>query len=50
MFFRKCWDFLWVFPAFSVSYFGLACDDGNSFLRLEEKERGGTGDMYGHHI
>ena len=24
---------------FSVPYFGLACDQGNSFLCLEEKER-----------
>ena len=38
---RKCWDFLWVFFSlslfyFSVPYFGLACDHGNSFLCLEE--------------
>ena len=36
---RKCWDFLWVFffsRYFSVPYFGLACDHGNSFLCLEE--------------
>ena len=35
---RKCWDF-WVFffyRYFSVPYFGLACDHGNSFLYLEE--------------
>ena len=31
IFFRNCWDFRWVF-FFSVSYFGLACDHGNSFL------------------
>ena len=32
-------DFLWVFFIlfyFSVPYFGLACDHGNSFLCLEE--------------
>ena len=38
---RKCWDFLWVFFIsflfyFSVPYFGLACDHGNSFICLEE--------------
>ena len=37
MFFRECWDFLWVFYiTFSVPYFGLACYHGNSFLCLEE--------------
>ena len=37
IFFRKCWDFLWVFLFyFSVPYFGLAYDHGNSFLCLEE--------------
>ena len=39
IFFRKCWDFLWVFFVlffFAVLYFGLACDHGNSFLGLEE--------------
>ena len=38
--FREYWDFLWVFFLFyfyfSVPYFGLACDHGNSFLGLEE--------------
>ena len=35
IFFRKCWEFLWVFfNIFSVPYFGLACDHGNSFLCL----------------
>ena len=32
-------DFLWVFFIlfyFSLPYFGLACDHGNSFLCLEE--------------
>ena len=41
---RKCWDFLWIFyfyRYFSVPYFGLACDHGNSFLCLEEEEREG---------
>ena len=30
IYFRKCWDFLWVFYIilFFVSYFGLACDQG----------------------
>ena len=42
IFFCKCWDFLWVFICFSVPYFGLACDHGNSFLCLEEYEREGT--------
>ena len=41
----KCWDFLWFFfisyRYFSVPYFGLACDHGNSFLCLEEYEREG---------
>ena len=39
IFFRKCWDFLWVFFIlfyFSVSYSGLACDHGNSVLCLGE--------------
>ena len=37
IFFRKCWDFRWVFNyLFSVPYFGLACDYGNSLLCLEE--------------
>ena len=39
-FFRKCWtfsgSFLFYFIYFSVPYFGLACDHGNSFLCLEE--------------
>ena len=44
IFFRKCWDFLWVFLSFfSVPYFGLDRDHGNSFLCLEEQEREGTG-------
>ena len=37
-------DFLWIFFIlfyFSVPYFGLACDHGNSFLCLEEQEREG---------
>ena len=42
---RRCWDFLWVFflfyRYFSVPYHGLACDNGNSFLCLEEEEREG---------
>ena len=48
MFFRKCWtfsgSFLFLFY-FSVPYFGLACDHGNSFLCLEEygKKEKGTG-------
>ena len=37
IYFRKCWDFLWIFYFIvSVPYFGLACDHGNSFLCLEE--------------
>ena len=40
IFCRKCWDFLcfflFFFRYFSVPYFGLACDHGNSFLCLEE--------------
>ena len=39
IFFRMCWDFLRSFLFyfyFSVPYFGLACDDGNSFLCLKE--------------
>ena len=39
IFFRKCWDFLWVFFIlflFFCTLFGLACDHGNSFLCLEE--------------
>ena len=37
IYFRKCWDFLFLFLfCFSVSYFGLACDQGNSFIFLEE--------------
>ena len=39
IFFRKCSDFLRVFfyfLFFSVPYFELACDHGNSFLCLEE--------------
>ena len=44
IFFRKCWDFLWVFfYLFPVPYFELACDHGNSSLCLEESEREGTG-------
>ena len=37
-FFRKCWTFSGSFILFyfSVPYFGLACDHGNSFLCLEE--------------
>ena len=43
-FFSQVLDFLWVFflflfyfcRYFSVPYFGLACDHGNSFLCLEE--------------
>ena len=38
-FFSQVLDFLWVFFIlfyFSVPYFGLACDHGNSFLCLEE--------------
>ena len=37
-FFLKYWDFLWVisYSIFSVPYFGLACDHGNSFFCLEE--------------
>ena len=37
--FSQVLDFLWVFFIlfyFSVPYFGLACDHGNSFLCLEE--------------
>ena len=36
---RKCWDFLCLFFIFyfSVPYFGLACDHGNSFLCLGMK-------------
>ena len=40
IFFSQVLDFLSVFflflPYFSVPYFGLACDHGNSFLCLEE--------------
>ena len=40
IFTRKCWDFLcfifYFYRYFSVPYFGLACDHGNSFLCLEE--------------
>ena len=39
IFFSQVLDFLWVFfllSLFSVPYFGLACDHGNSFLCLEE--------------
>ena len=40
IFFSQVLDFLWVFffflLYFSVPYFGLACDHGNSFLCLEE--------------
>ena len=48
MFFRVCWDFLWVVVVIisrfiSVRYFALACDHENSFLCLEEREREGTG-------
>ena len=32
---------LFFFFFFSVPYFGLACDHGNSFLCLEEEEREG---------
>ena len=42
--FSQVLDFLWVFFIlfyFSVPYFGLACDHGNSFLCLEEQEREG---------
>ena len=41
IFFRKCWDFLWVFSiCFSVPYFGLDCDHGNSFLCLDRGQNG----------
>ena len=37
IFFRECLDFLWVFYLiFSVTYFRLAWDHGNSFFCLEE--------------
>ena len=41
IFFSQVLDFPWVFlfyfyRYFSVPYFGLACDHGNSFLCLEE--------------
>ena len=41
IFFSQVLDFLWFFiflfyRYFSVPYFGLACDHGNSFLCLEE--------------
>ena len=39
IFSRKCWTFSGSFlfyRYFSVPYFGLACDHGNSFLCLEE--------------
>ena len=40
IFFSQVLDFLWVsfyfYRNFSVPYFGLACDHGNSFLCLEE--------------
>ena len=39
IFFRESWDFLGVFFLFLyfyISYFGLACDHGNSFHCLEE--------------
>ena len=37
IFFRECWDFLWIFLIFYVPYFGLlACDHGNSFISLDE--------------
>ena len=36
IFFRECWDFSGTYFIFSVPYFGLACDHGNSFLCLEE--------------
>ena len=41
IFFSQVLDFFWVFyfyfyRYFSVPYFGLACDHGNSFLCLEE--------------
>ena len=42
---QDCWDFLWVFyffiyfRYFSVPYFGLACDHGNS---LKSKKEEGT--------
>ena len=42
--FSQVLDFLWVFFIlfyFPVPYFGLACDHGNSFLCLEDKEREG---------
>ena len=34
--------FYFILFYFSVPYFGLACDHGNSFLCLEEQEREGT--------
>ena len=46
IFFRKCWDFLWVFLFyFSVLYFGVAYDHGSSFLCKKEKvlDRGQNG-------
>ena len=41
IFFSQVLDFFWVFfftfcRYFSISYFGLACEHGNSFLCLEE--------------
>ena len=40
IFFRECFrtfsvSFLFIYFYFSVPYFGLACDHGNSFLCLE---------------
>ena len=41
--FRECWDFLWVFIDlfiyFSVPYFGLACDHGNSVSLPKSEKR-----------
>ena len=38
-FFRKCWGFSGsFFILFSVPYFGLACDHGNSFFALKSKK------------
>ena len=39
IFFRKCWDFLWVFFFhFSVPYFGLDCDHGKLCFALKSKK------------
>ena len=39
IFFRKCWDFRWVFYFilfFCILFWVIACDHGDSFLCLEE--------------